>query len=118
MPVKRTRKRRVGRPRKRVQKKRMVRRRKTGRGIGSWLKKGIKSVGRYVKKNKLLSKGAKLYGSSGLFGSNVAGKSAKYLKMAGYGKKKGGGLGRAGGGLRRAGAGKRRLKYRKQTIFP
>jgi hypothetical protein len=111
-PKRRTRK--VGRPRKKTKKrvvKRRVRRRVKGKGIFGDIKKGIMKAGRFLKKHKVISRGANIWGKAGLPFAEQAKKVGKYAGKAGFGmrkkapyrKIKGGGLRQSGGNLGRAG---------------
>jgi hypothetical protein len=91
------------------------RRRRSTRGgfIGKWVKKAFKKAHRFIKKNKIISKGARFLGNAGVAPGVMKGVSfgAKHL---GYGRC-GHGVSRAGSGLRRAGAGRRRrVRYRRR----
>jgi hypothetical protein len=99
-------------------KRKVVRRRRHRMhgGFLSWVKKAAKSANRWLKKNKVLSRAAGLYGK---FGSNFglpytshANKGSKYLRMAGYGSgyRRGGGVRLAGRGPGLAGGRRRRRR--------
>ena len=81
---------------------------KRGGFLGKWLKKAHK----WVKKHKIISKGARFLGNAGVAPGVMKGVSfgAKHL---GYGRC-GRGVSRAGSGVRRAGAGRRRVRYRRR----
>lgn len=102
-------------------KRTMVRRRRQGgMGFFSSLLGGIKKLGSFLHKHKVISRAGKVLGSVGVpYASDIGG----IAKTAGWGRRrrrrvgrprKGYGLARAGGALRRAGAGRRRRK----TTYP
>lgn len=125
----------------------VVRKRRTGmvrhqqRGGSLWgsISKGLRSMARFAKKHKVLSRGAKVYSMTGLPYGGYVSKAGRVAGKAGYGKKRkvgrprkcgckkkgggltrgGGGLKRSGGGLKRSGSGVRRKTggYRKQTVY-
>jgi len=82
-------------PYKRTTKRRVVRRKRRtgqqGKGIFGDIFRGIKKGVKFLRKHKVLSKGAKYYGMSGMPGSRiVSGYSAK-LRKKGFGLRSSGG---------------------------
>jgi len=126
MPARKT----VGRPRKKVGRPRKFavarpkrrttvvrRRRQQGNGFFGSIWKGLKSVAKFFKRNKIISKVGTALGDD----FPIAGQIGKVARNLGYGKRRvkarkcGAGLSRAGGGLKRAGAGK---TGRRKNVYP
>ena len=126
MPVKKYRQ-------KRVVKSQLVKR-QGGKGFWGSLYKGIKNVGKFLRKHKIISSVGK---AAGAFGVPYAGEIGTAAGAMGFGKrrrKKGGALSRAGSrrsiiytgrGIKRAGAGKPKGKTTrttrrgvKKSVFP
>ena len=83
-----------------------------GGSLGSWLKK----AGNFIKKHKLISRGASAYASRGGPYSGLVGSVGKAASMFGLGLSPGGGALRLAGGMRRPGrvrrkTGRRRVYY-------
>jgi len=72
--------RRVGRPRKRRMRMR------GGASLGERIRSGLSKVNSYLRANKLISRGAASYASSGLPYASTVGKIGKIAGLAGYGK--------------------------------
>jgi len=78
-------------------KPKMSKRRIQGKGkIRNWLKKANKALRKY----KVLSRGAKLYGKTPLPGAYIASRLGDVASNLGYGRKKGRGTTLAGNGVR------------------
>jgi len=83
-------------------KPKMSKRRIQGKGkIRNWLKKANKAL----KKYKVLSRGAKLYGKTPLPGAYIASRLGDVASNLGYGRKKGRGVRLSGNGVRLSGNG-------------
>ena len=90
--------------------------RMTGAGKKKEVGKVLKKVNTFLKKNKLISKGAKVLVKSKIVPKKHRGKikaAGEVAELLGYGTMKGRGTSLPGGGLRLAGTGKRRKGRKK-----